>query len=240
MGLSKRVGATALASLLAIASVANAQGFYYQDLSKSCDKTTLNYQYLGCAPATSAPFFFSPGKWDPSSTADNSKDYINFDSGDFVNQTTTPYFCAQTCRAHGFKYTALYDKSCNCGNSLTYTRMGVTTTLTPDASSDNICLTDANGGTYPNCGGDLRENCGSNRGARIFVDPSFPDERTTDAATIANDYGVLGCFQGPNFPSSDSTVTSVNGITDAATCLSYCAGLGMPLSYMIADSGKYV
>jgi hypothetical protein len=236
MGLSMRVRATALASFVALSSVANAQGFFYQDLRLQCD-AKYNYQYVGCAATTARPFAFSPSNWDPASTADNSKSYINFDTGDFVNQTVTPYFCAQTCRAHGFKYTALWDKSCNCGNTLDYktvlgTNIQLSTTI--DASSDTKCTTGTDGNPYPNCGGDLRENCGSNQGARIFVDPSFPDERTlTNPTTIAADYALLGCFKNARFPSSVDAVTTVT-VANGPTCLKYCADLGMPLAYMIS------
>ncbi|KAI3326996.1 hypothetical protein HD806DRAFT_379420 [Xylariaceae sp. AK1471] len=238
MGLSMRVGATALTSLVALNSVANAQGFFYQDLRLQCD-TKFNYQYLGCAATNSRPFAFSPSNWDPATTADNSKSYINFDTGDFVNQTVTPYFCSETCRAHGFKYAALWDKSCNCASSLDYKQVdgtAVTLSTAIDPASDDKCTKGQDGNTYPNCGGDLRENCGSNQGARIFVDPSFPDERTlTDPATIAADYAVLGCFKNAKFPSSVDAVTTVEA-ADAATCLSYCADLGMPYAYMIGET----
>ncbi|KAI1184428.1 hypothetical protein F5B17DRAFT_447052 [Nemania serpens] len=238
MGLSMRVGATALASLVALSSVVNAQGFYYQDIRSQCN-ISYNYQYLGCAATNSAPFAFAPTNWDPAVTADNSRSYINFDTGDFVNMTVTPYFCSQFCRAHGFKYSALWDKSCRCGNSLDYRTIdGTDVTLSNliDANSDTKCTTGQDGNPYPPCGGDRRENCGSNGGARIFVDPSYPDERTlTDFATIAQGYGLLGCFQNGRFPSAEHTVTTVS-TTSTDTCFQYCADLGMPYVYMSRGS----
>lgn len=240
MGLSMRVGVTALASLGALSSVVKAQGFYYQDIGVQCN-ARYNYQYLGCAATTSAPFAFAPTGWDPAATADNSRSYINFDIGDFVNMTITPYFCAQTCRAHGFKYAALWDKGCHCGSSLDYTTTGganVTLSNLIDANSDTVCTTGADNNQWPPCGGDRRENCGSNRGARIFVDPSFPDERKlTDFAIIAQGYALLGCFKNARFPSAVDSVTSVS-VQSTATCLQYCADLGMPYAYMARDANQ--
>ncbi|KAI1156277.1 hypothetical protein F4825DRAFT_320217 [Nemania diffusa] len=155
--------------------------------------------------------------------------------------TITPYFCAQTCRAHGFKYAALWDKGCHCGSSLDYTTTGganVTLSNLIDANSDTVCTTGADNNQWPPCGGDRRENCGSNRGARIFVDPSFPDERKlTDFAIIAQGYALLGCFKNARFPSAVDSVTSVS-VQSTATCLQYCADLGMPYAYMARDANQ--
>ncbi|KAI1335316.1 hypothetical protein F5Y15DRAFT_428343 [Xylariaceae sp. FL0016] len=235
MGLSLRAGATALASVLAFAGVANSQGFYFSSNEGECDPK-YNFQYLGCAATTSQPFAYSPTSWDYQ--GDNSKSVIFFDKGDFVNQTITPYFCAQTCRHHGFKYSALWDKGCNCANSLDHTTPGgttVTLSTTIDANSDTKCINGQDGQPYGNCGGDLRESCGSNQGARIFVDPSFPDERDlgtpAQIAAIAQSYDLLGCFKTQNLPSSVDAVTKVQGISPS-DCLNYCADLGSPLVSM--------
>ncbi|KAI0440035.1 hypothetical protein F4803DRAFT_578128 [Xylaria telfairii] len=234
MMLLTRAGATALASLVALGSVANAQGFYYQDTRLQCGPQ-YNFQYVGCAATTTAPFAFSPNRWEPAVTADLSRSSINYDLGDFVNMTGTPYFCSLFCRSHGFKYTALWDKSCSCGNTLNYnTIAGTAVNLqsTISTTSDDRCNIGTNGNQYPPCGGDRRENCGSNRGARIFVDPSFPDERTLPAlSTLARGYGPLGCFKKARFPSGDDTITTVN-VQSTESCFEYCADLGMPYVYM--------
>ncbi|CAJ2503748.1 Uu.00g111420.m01.CDS01 [Anthostomella pinea] len=236
MGLLYRAGAAALASLLAFTSVTNAQGFDFQDLGAQCP-AQYNYQYLGCAPTMSQPFAFSPSGWDPSSGADNSKGYIQWDNGDFVNQTITPYFCSNVCRAHGFKYAALWDKGCNCGSSLSYTYPGaVAPVMLVPGSTETLCQQNAAGGDYGPCGGDQREYCGTNRGARIFVDPSFADERNLNSpAATAQSYQVLGCFTTANLPTSNEGVTRAQ-VASGPQCLSFCADLGMPFVQMIPST----
>jgi len=236
MVLSIRVGAAALTSLVALRSGVNAQGFYYQDISKQCD-SGFKFEYLGCAPASQIPFTFLPTEWNPALTADNSMSYINYDlGGNPINITTTPYFCANMCRAHGYKYSSFFDKFCSCGGSLSYLdTTGTAVTLTPNPDSDTLCTTGTRGETYPNCGGDLRENCGSNQGARIWVDSSFPDERTlTDLSRVSDGYGLLGCFTG-RFPSSHNEITETSQASGPA-CLKYCADLGLPLAFMVKGS----
>ncbi|KAI0458525.1 hypothetical protein F5B21DRAFT_435046 [Xylaria acuta] len=238
MVLSTRARATALASLVALSSVVNAQGFYYQDTRLQCSPQ-YNFQYLGCAETNTAPFAFSPNQWDPAITADLSRSSINYDIGDFVNMTGTPYFCSLFCRSHGFKFTALWDKSCRCGNTLNYNNLdGTAVNLqnTIDANSDDKCTNGRDGNRYPPCGGDRRENCGSNGGARIFVDPSFPDERALPGlSTLAQGYAVLECFKHARFPSGDNSITTVN-TQSTETCFEYCADLGMPYVYMESTS----
>ncbi|KAI1427385.1 hypothetical protein F5Y12DRAFT_783292 [Xylaria sp. FL1777] len=234
MGLSTRAGAVALASLLALRSVVNAQGFYYQDLGVCGAQFT--HQYLGCATVDSGPFVFEPTNWDPSATADNSRSYINYDVGDFVNNTITPHFCAQTCRAHGFKYAAVFsERSCRCGGTLDYqTIAGVSVTLSDkiQANSEASCTVKKSGTPPDPCPGDRREGCGSDQGARIYVDPSFPDVR--GASNLASSYNLLGCFKNARFPSAVdyTTVTA----SSAPTCLAYCANLGLPYAFMIRQS----
>ncbi|KAI0487423.1 hypothetical protein F4859DRAFT_509992 [Xylaria cf. heliscus] len=239
MVLLTRARATAFASLAALSSVANSQGFYYQDSRLQCGPQ-YNYQYLGCAETSTAPFAFAPNQWDPAVTADLSRSSIHYDIGDFVNMTTTPYFCAEFCRSHGFKFTALWDRGCHCGNTLNYNNMdGTTVNLqnSIDADSDARCTSGRNGDPYPPCGGDRRENCGSNGGARIFVDPSYPDERTLPAlSTLAQGYGPLGCFDKARFPSGIQSITSVNA-RSTENCFEYCADLGMPYVYMESTTG---
>ncbi|KAI1300467.1 hypothetical protein F5Y03DRAFT_229276 [Xylaria venustula] len=235
MGLLTRVGAAALVSLAAVSSV-NAQGFYYKDLGV-CG-AQFNHQYLGCAPVldNTGPFTFEPTNWDPASTADNSRSYINYDVGDSVNNTITPHYCAQTCRAHGFKYAAVFnERSCRCGSTLDYTTiLGVSVTLSDkiSATSESLCTTKKSLSPPDPCPGDRRENCGSDQGARIFVDPSFPDVRGINS--LATSYNRLGCFKGAKFPSAVdyTTVTAQDG----PTCLSYCGNLGLPYAFMIRKS----
>ncbi len=237
MELSTRVGIAALASLVAFSSVVNAQGFYYQDHDDVC-AAKFNHQYLGCATVLDddGPFVFEPTNWDPRITADNSRSYIHYHVGNFVNNTITPGFCAQTCRAHGFKYAALFkERSCRCGNTLDYTTIaGVDVTLSDKihATSEEQCTTKRDGSLPDPCPGDRRENCGSDQGARIFADPSFPD--VTTSIDLAQSYRLLGCFKGAKFPSAVTYTTAT--VPSAGTCLGYCAGLGMPYAFMIKQT----
>ncbi|KAI1324904.1 hypothetical protein F5Y16DRAFT_284276 [Xylariaceae sp. FL0255] len=232
MGLAMRVGATALASMLAMSSVANAQAFYWQDERKSCDPK-YNYQYLGCAPwaGPDSPLTFSPNNWD--ATGDNSYAWINYDTGDIVNNTETSFFCAEVCRAFGYKYTALYQSHCSCGGALKYTPQGGSEIDIVPGTDQTICTDRAGGGPYGGCAGDSLENCGSDQGAQIWVDPSFADPATlATGATLAEEYGVMGCFQNPDFPSSAALTTGPVNQLDGPTCLAYCGSLGLPLAYM--------
>ncbi|KAI1494573.1 hypothetical protein F5X96DRAFT_526030 [Biscogniauxia mediterranea] len=228
-----RTKAAALAAVTLATSV-RGQGFYYEDLSAYCPPS-LNHQYLGCFDTGGIqPFFYNPDRLDP--VGDLSKTYVHWDPNDFVNSTVTPHFCADTCRAHGFKYAATWNQQCRCGSSLDYTSAGGGTTiiLSTAQAPEALCAN-----TADPCPGDRRESCGTNSGARIWVDPSFEDFVTEeDTASLADGYGLLGCFQGPNLPSGESSTTSPDmTFPDPATCFAYCADFGLPLAYMSAESG---
>lgn len=229
MRLSSRVRATALVSLAAVSFV-NAQGLYFQD-PKVCNT---KFQYLGCANVQYEPFPFAPTNWDPKATADNSASYIDYDTGDIVNSTVTPYFCAQACEAHGYKYSAVwFERSCSCGGSLKIkSQQGADLDLATvlDKTSDAKCLTKIDGGAPDPCGGDRRQNCGSNQGARIFVNPSFQDTSSSTISSLAAGYSLLGCFKNARFPSRTYTTTD---LASSDQCFSYCANLGASLVFMV-------
>ncbi|KAI0542778.1 hypothetical protein GGR58DRAFT_170800 [Xylaria digitata] len=235
MGLSTRVRATALASLVAFSSVVNAQGYFYKTLGVCSAEQ--NHQYLGCATISSAPFSWEPTNWDPAVTADNSRSYIEWDQGDFVNNTITPYFCTRTCRAHGFKYAALWnERSCRCGGSLTWTTAsGVSVDLNTliSATDETKCTSKSPSGNPDPCPGDRQENCGSNQGARVWVDPSFPKLTGPPSDQVAG-YKLMGCFRNAFFPSAEGYTTGSR--PDANSCLTYCANLGSPYAFMIRTS----
>lgn len=229
MGLSMRVGATALASLLAASSVVNAQGFFYQDTSEACPKDEYNYQYLGCAQTTTQPFLFEIGNWDPA--GDNTDASIFYDTGSTVNSTVTPSYCAETCRAHGYKYAGLWANTCSCSSALVYrTTDNSIVQIVPDAN-EIPCMFGSSGTLYPGCDGDPIQNCGSDTGVRVFVDPSFSNNEGLTTPQIAEDYGLLGCFKNGPFPATSGSLTNVQ-LPDAPACLEYCAGLGLPYASM--------
>ncbi|KAI0419010.1 hypothetical protein F5X98DRAFT_88648 [Xylaria grammica] len=234
MGLSMRVGAAALASLVALGSVVNAQGYFYQDFRQSC-AATQEHQYLGCAPATDAPLSFEPSNWDPNGRHDQS--WIEWDSGDHLNNTISPFFCARTCRAHGFKYAALwFERRCRCGGSLSYTDQAGNPVVLSPGSSETPCTTKSGGGSPDPCSGDRREFCGSDQGARIWVDPSFPDLRSSSSTAQSGSYSMLGCFANVGFPTSNGGLTSNVQKASSGDCLTYCAGLGSPLAFMTRNN----
>ncbi|KAI0013760.1 hypothetical protein F4779DRAFT_291868 [Xylariaceae sp. FL0662B] len=229
MGLSSRIRVAASACLLALSTSVSAQAFYYEDLSLSC-KAENNIQYLGCYSSSSNPFPFAPQAF--KQDGDNSNAYIRFDKGDQVNNTVTPYLCSNFCRAEGFKFSGLWNQQCSCGSSLSYKRSdGTQVTLTKQAD-DTTCKN-----TADPCPGDRRESCGTNAGAHIYVDPSFP---VADQGSLVSGYGLLGCFQGPNLPSGDAGITSPSTpFTSTSQCFTYCAGLGLPYAYM-SGSGSSI
>ncbi|KAI1322976.1 hypothetical protein F5Y16DRAFT_412949 [Xylariaceae sp. FL0255] len=209
----------------AFLGVANAQGYFYD--SFTCAKSQ-NFQELGCYSTTSNPFTYDIQNGFVGS--DPSRSFAPYNiGGDNINATVTPHYCVAACRAHGFKYAALYNRVCSCGTALgSLTR----------STDQSPCYAQPD----PNpCPGDAAENCGQPSGggyARIFVDPSFEPETSLASAgysTVASSYGYLGCFAKPNLPSDDPQHSSSQA--DAATCLEQCATYGFPLAYMYYDSG---
>ncbi|KAI5925747.1 hypothetical protein F4810DRAFT_708261 [Camillea tinctor] len=235
MGLSNRSKAAALA-VATLATSVKGQGFYYEDFSAACPPS-VNFQYLGCyTTAAPGPFLWTPDNMSPGNGL--SKTYIRWET-DHVNNTITPHFCTDVCRAHGFKYAALWNQQCQCGATLSYTPKGGALTTLGRAASEADCVDSANP-----CPGDRRENCGTATGARIFVDPSFENSAAeADLTTLSNGYKQLGCFQSPNLASSAATVTSpTSTFPDTGSCFQYCADLGSPLVYMsaVANGGGAV
>ncbi|KAK9776481.1 hypothetical protein SCAR479_06804 [Seiridium cardinale] len=219
MGSFCRVKPAAFAAILWLLTLANAQGFFYDDFTQVCSSQQ-DFQYLGCFATTNQPWTYNP----TNRGGDPSRSWVHWDQGDNVNITTTPYFCTDTCRAHGFKYAATWDRQCRCGMAL----QSSVKDLGSAQPDDSLC-TDA--GSF--CPGDRRENCGTNQGARIWVDPSFQEESLLpDPSILAAQYNVLGCFYQPNLPSGDASVTTTTQ-SSTATCFTYCADLGYPLTFMV-------
>ncbi|KAM0809416.1 putative WSC domain-containing protein [Seiridium cardinale] len=219
MGSFCRVKPAAFAAILWLLTLANAQGFFYDDFTQVCSSQQ-DFQYLGCFATTNQPWTYNP----TNRGGDPSRSWVHWDQGDNVNITTTPYFCTDTCRAHGFKYAATWDRQCRCGMAL----QSSVKDLGSAQPDDSLC-TDA--GSF--CPGDRRENCGTNQGARIWVDPSFQEESLLpDPSILAAQYNVLGCFYQPNLPSGDASVTTTTQ-SSTTTCFTYCADLGYPLTFMV-------
>ncbi|KAK7750440.1 hypothetical protein SLS62_007629 [Diatrype stigma] len=236
MGLSHhKAGTAALAAAagLGFATLASAQGFYYEDLSTYCP-TQYNHRYLGCFATTKNPFPWTPVNQDLTPTGDLSKSYIEWVSSTNWNTTITPTFCSEVCRAHGHKYAALWNSECSCGSSLDYTNQaGAAVTLSDKIVPEGQCSA-ADG-----CPGDRLEACGTAAAARIFVDPSFEGTAAeNNLPVLTAGYEYLGCFQDPNFPTSEDTITAPDQkFGSPAACFSYCADLGKPLVFMSANTG---
>lgn len=200
------------------------QGFYLEPVT--CDASQ-NWVDLGCYDTTTQPFTYAiQNGWNGE---DPSRSHANYNrGGNVINSTNTPYFCVQACRAHGFRYTSLYNRECRCGSVLG-------TNFFNKRSADQTCYSQALSVDPVACGGDNLENCGNvtamNK-ARIFVDPSFEAEQnpaTVNVADIAASYGYLGCFNKPNMQTDDPN--KVTQQTTIAACLQQCARYGYPLAY---------
>ncbi len=227
-----RVTALAVTWVLFHAVVVDAQGFWYKNLGLSCSAQQ-TFQYIGCASVSAYGsasnndiFGYSPANPIASGNDIPSRSYIAYNEGSQLNNTFTPHYCTDACRAHGFKYAALFDGGgCKCGMSLT--RGSVTINPSQSEASCSVEL----------CPGDRGEFCGASAYARIFVDPSFPDEGgLLTAAQQVPDYTLLGCFRKPNFDAYESNVLDITA-PNAAQCLTLCADYGYPLARMAFISG---
>ncbi|KAF2964240.1 hypothetical protein GQX73_g9331 [Xylaria multiplex] len=211
MGLSMRVGATALASLVAFSSVVNAQAYFYKNIDETCPDV--------------APLPWAPENWIGNDPDGWSRSYVEWNTGgNHVNNTMTPWFCTRVCRAEGFKYAALYkERECRCGGSLTWSSGGVNYNLqnSISANEDNCNLP---------CTGDADETCGSETGVRVWVDPSFPKLEGPASGQVGG-YQFMGCFKGASFPAARDYVTTLT--TSSATCLAYCSNMGLPYMFMV-------
>ena len=224
---SARVTALAVAWTLTQVGLVNAQGFFYKDLGLSCSATQ-GFQYLGCASVSitqsdnNAIFPYSPG--DPDIAGNNipSRSYINYNEGSPLNNTYTAHYCSDACRAHGYKYAALFGSNgCKCGMSLTRGSI----TIDPDQAESN-CAGEV-------CPGDSGENCGSSAYARVFVDPSFPDESTLSSGSAQlSGWQQVGCFKTPNWDSIENAVIDYSAAS-SDDCLNRCADYGYPLARMV-------
>ncbi|KAF3001085.1 hypothetical protein E8E14_004106 [Neopestalotiopsis sp. 37M] len=229
MVLLTKAKAAVLVGAWAFATRVNAQGYYFQNQSDSC--SGLGFQYLGCftAPNSVDPFQFTPGvPTTRGGSNDPSQSYILFDNNDHTNATTDPNYCSLFCRAHGYKYTGLYNQGCTCGSSLGDSRKNLT--IATEASCD-----------IP-CSGDPTENCGRPQGLRIFVDTSFQKEETLKAAPVSdlvNGYQKLGCFYGPQggptIPGPDFFRPTY---TTPGQCFAFCADLKLPYARVIRDNAN--
>lgn len=231
MVLLTKARAAVLVGAWAFATRVNAQGYYFQNQSDSC--SGLGFQYLGCftAPNSVDPFQFTPGvPTTRGGSNDPSQSYILFDNNDHTNATTDPNYCSLFCRAHGYKYTGLYNQGCTCGSSLSDGYK----TLTP-AGSEAPC--DVN-----KCSGDPTEGCGNGNAIRIFVDTSFQKEETLVAAPVSDlaaGYQKLGCFYGSNGgPTFPGPAFYQKTFGSAGQCAAFCADFKLPYMREVRDTSS--
>ena len=152
----------------------------------------------------------------------------------------TPHACNAVCRAHGFRYAAVWGGGeCSCGSSLGSsllghtdidgTRMGAVKGLSEDTRRDDAECAGTEG--FP---GDRLEACGTESRARVFVDPSFGDGGT---GREGHGYGYLACFADPGFSKAPSNVGGGFDTPSAAACFESCADRGMTF---VAMSSSYI
>lgn len=181
--------------------------------SASC-REEFNHRDLGCYVAAENPFAWRP----PDSNPD--PDGAHWITGTRWNETATPRACNAVCRAHGFRYAAVWGGGeCSCGSAL---QPGMWSNGDAEARRHDAECAGAEG-----CPGDRLEACGTQSRARIFVDPSFGDGEVG-----VEGYGYLACFANPNFFGSD--FDSPN----PAACFAHCAGRGMPFVFMRRMDGE--
>lgn len=220
-----RTKATALvfAWTLFQVTLVNAQGFYFKDLGLTCNSDQ-TFQYLGCALNDNI-WNWAPEDPPTPGNAIGTKSYINFAQNGHVNHTVTPHFCTDTCRAHGFKYAAVRDGYyCRCGGSIERGSQ-----LIDPSVAENSCNTP--------CSGDGGDTCGDGTHARVYVDPSFPDEAGLEnaAAQVAG-YQKLGCFQRVGFSVDESAVEN-HVVATTGECFTQCADYGYPYAVITRDNG---
>lgn len=119
--------------------------------------------------------------------------------------------------------------------SLTRNSGTVNQVITPN-QPDSLCIQNSEG-----CPGDRGETvCGGGSYARIYVDPSFPDEATlnTPANEVAN-YREIGCFRQPGFDPIDTGILDFTAANPTA-CFTKCADYGYPLARMVKNGMRYV
>lgn len=221
-----RVTVVAVAWTLIQVALVNAQGFWFKDLALSCS-TQQGFQYLGCASVSpsqtdsNAVFPYSPGNPNAVGQTIPSRSYINYNEGGTLNDTFTSHYCSDACRAHGYKYAALFGSyGCKCGMSLTRGAI----TITPN-QANTLC-------NQP-CPGDSGATCGAAQYAKVFVDPSFPDESTLSVpAAQQNGWQKLGCFRTPNFDTIEPAVIDAT-TASSSTCLNMCADYGYSMARMV-------
>ncbi|EGO51916.1 hypothetical protein NEUTE1DRAFT_89724 [Neurospora tetrasperma FGSC 2508] len=197
----------------------NGQAYFgtYQDTVTKCGSD--NFIYLGCYGnflANAGDFFrFGPEGYN---AADLSLSFPGWDPGSDWDSTQTPLDCARTCRAYGYKYSAMRDNNCNCGLQL------------PAAAAPNSDTSACNA----QCSGDSTQTCGGGLNAQVYLDPSFaaPDQVpiTPRNADLGSTYKHLGCYSSRGFATQDD-VRARPLVDDIETCFETCAGLGYPLVF---------
>ena len=238
MGWSRTSGAAVLAAF-GYASVAQAQGYFGSFAAEAavaaCAAPSAAFQNLGCYASQSTNIQFTPngafafaqaGSTDPSYTFPGFFSSVTYSSTTYankVNNTVTPYTCAEVCRGHGYQFTYLIAGVCSCSMK------GPTGTASTQPGTD--CATQ--------CGGDSTQQCGGTNAATVLVDPTFKSYAqfqtavSSGLAQLAAQSQFLGCFKTPGFPDAGTTAAVNVAATSSAVCLQTCANLGFPLAYSI-------
>ena len=206
----------AVFGLAALAHGSSHEGLKPTDSSSSTScPEEFNHRDLGCYAAAENPFAWRPAASDPDPDA-------HWITGTRWNETATPHACTAACRAHGFRYAAVWGGGeCSCGSELPRGGLGMGTGAGVGRRDDAECA-GAEG-----CPGDRLEACGTQSRARVFVDPSFGDGEVGPEG-----YGYLACFADPDFFGSGFDSPSPE------TCFAHCADRGMPLAFMRRMDGK--
>ncbi|CCC07811.1 hypothetical protein SMACR_01377 [Sordaria macrospora] len=117
MGWQSSPGRLALAAA-GLLGLVNGQA-YFGSFQTTIDKCGAdNFVYLSCYgnfEDITRDFHFGPHGF---SRLDPSRSFPGWDPGSYWDSTQTPLDCARTCRAFGYKYSAMRDNNCNCGLQL--------------------------------------------------------------------------------------------------------------------------
>ena len=164
--------------------------------------------------------------WQLNTNPSNEKGYPGFTSNDQMTVT----LCQTGCRAHGFKFAALfYGIECYC--AATWPVPGSPS----DGSTDNgigsigtnadIASTNPNSDCSAHCSGDNGQVCGGGDAISLYFDPSIQnDTALTTQASVGSPGNFLyfGCYSNVNPGPTYISIKTPNTVS----CLTYCGRLG--------------
>jgi len=207
MGWRTGLATAALAALTLAPDLANAQGYFGGDQSLACATNGTKWRYLGCFNGDQS-FSFIPQSYIPSNPQFS---YPDFWPTGVINNTMNALSCTQVCRGYGYKYTAIFNQICSCGNIY---NPGITA---------STCTVE--------CGANRLDLCGGVTATDIYVDPTFADPGQLGLLTplvIGGFSQFLGCFRSPNYPTNTSAATTIQ--ISGSACLAYCGTAGYQMA----------